>query len=357
MIDNGSAIGRDQGRSQVAQEDQDDQNRQGCTFEQGLDGGVVVPEREIGRGIDQGEIDFRVGCVNDLDLLGHGRRHHHVAGSLGAEHAEADDRLAIDAGEGPRLYDRVRDAAEVVEADLAAARQDDDRGRDIADGLRRRQGPDRLVLAADLGSTARHIDLGAAQLPAHIRCRQIESLQAIRIEHHGHFALDSADAVDLADATDPLKGSFDDVVDEIGKLLGCSARRCCRVGHGRQPYDIDALDQRLHDVLRQARPYARDRIFDIVEGASRIGVELELHHRRREAVGDVRDDMMDALDARQSIFDRLRDVVVDLGRCRSELRDSDRDDRNIDVRKAGDRQGAEVDGAEDDEDRRYHDGG
>src|ERR1700710_28570 len=65
--------------------------------------------------------------------------------------------------------------------------------------------------------------------------------------------------------------------------------------------------------------------------------------------------MPHALDAGHAVLDGLGDLGFKLGRCRAELRDRDRDHRNIGARKPGDGELGEADPAEHQEDdREYH---
>src|SRR5207253_2933037 len=73
----------------------------------------------------------------------------------------------------------------------------------------------------------------------------------IGIERHQYLALDAADALHLGYVADALQRAFDDVVDEIGELLRCLAGRNRGIGDDWQADHVDALDQRLADVLRQ----------------------------------------------------------------------------------------------------------
>ena len=52
-----------------------------------------------------------------------------------------------------------------------------------------------------------------------------EREQLLGIERNADFAIDAAEARDLADAVDALQLARDRVVDEPGKLLGRHARR------------------------------------------------------------------------------------------------------------------------------------
>ena len=110
---------------------------------------------------------------------------------------------------------------------------------------------DRLVVPADFGAAAGEVDVGAAQAAADVERGQADRLQPVGIERHENLALDAADALDLGDAAHALQRALDHVVDELGQLLRRLAGRDRGIGEDRQPDHVDALDQRLVDVLRQ----------------------------------------------------------------------------------------------------------
>ena len=182
------------------------------------------------------------------------------------------------------------------------------------------QRADRLVVLADFGAAAGEVDIGAAQDLADIDGGQARGLQPVGIERDQNFALDTADALDLGDAAHALQRALDDVVDEIGELLRRLARRDRGIGDDRQADDVDALDQRLVDVLRQVGAHAGDGVLDVVQRAVGVGFQRELDRGQRQAVGDRRGDVPHALDAGDAVFDGLGDLRLKLGGRRAELR-------------------------------------
>ena len=215
------------------------------------DRGFVIALGEIDRGVDQFQVDVGIGDLQRVDALLHGGGDHHVAGALGALDAERHHRLAVEAGEGAAVGDGVGDGAEIVEPHLAAAEQRDHGAGELVQRLGAGQRADRLVVLADLGAAAGEVDIGAAQALADIDGGQPCGLQPVGIERDQNLALDTADALDLGDAAHALQRAFDDVVDEVGQLLRRLAGRDRGIGDDRQADDVDALDQRLVDVLRQ----------------------------------------------------------------------------------------------------------
>ena len=165
---------------------------------------AIVSEGVADRTVDQLELDVRVCRLDGIDLRGHGVCHDHVAGSLGAQDAEAHHGRTVETGEGPRLGDRIGDEAEIIEPNLAAIRQRNAGRREIDDGLGAGERADRLLASADFGAAAGQIDIAAAELTADIEWRQADSLQPHRVEPDTHFALHGADELDAADAAHAL---------------------------------------------------------------------------------------------------------------------------------------------------------
>ncbi|MGY4381493.1 hypothetical protein ACVWZ3_009132 [Bradyrhizobium sp. i1.3.6] len=264
------------GGAQVPQEQEHDDDGKDGAFEQGRDRRVVIAVGIFDRGVDHLQVDVGIGGLQRVDALLHGLGHFHIAGALGSLDAERDHRLAVEAGEGAAVGDGVGDGAEIVEPDLTAAEQRDHGAGEIAQCLRARKRADRLVVLADLGAAAGDVDIGAAQALADIDRGQPHRLHPVRIERDQDLALDTADALDLGDAAHALQRALDHVVNEIGELLRRLAGRDRGIGDDRQADDVDALDQRLGDVLRQVRSYPRHRVLDVVERAVGVGFQREL---------------------------------------------------------------------------------
>ena len=149
----------------------------------------------------------------------------HVAGALGAGDAESDDRLVEEAGEGARLGRTVDDRSELVEPDLASARQRDRQRREIGDAVRARERADRLLLARNLAPSAAEIDVVGADLFVDRRRGDAERQQLFRIERNADFAIDAAESLDLADAVNALQIARHRIVDQPRQLLDAHSRR------------------------------------------------------------------------------------------------------------------------------------
>ena len=112
---------------------------------------------------------------------------------------------------------------------------------------------------------------------------------------------------------------------------------CCE-RHDRLAFDVNARHNRLIDGFGKVGADFIHRVFDIVQGPGRIDFELEFNRGCRGTVGDGRDDMLDAGDIGDRVFDFARDLRFKFGRCCAALRNADQNDRNIDVWKLGNRQ-------------------
>ena len=345
----------DDGGADVAQEQQHDDDGEDRAFEQGRDRRFVIALGEFDRGVDQLQVDVGIGGLQRVDALLHGGGDHHVAGALGALDAERHHRLAVEAGKGAAIGDGVGDGAEIVEPHLAAAEQRDHGAGEFVQRLGAGQRADRLVVLADFGAAAGEVDIGAAQDLADIDGGQPRGLQPVGIERDQNLALDTADALDLGDAAHALQRAFDDVVDEIGQLLRRLAGRDRGIGDDRQADDVDALDQRLGDVLRQVGADAGDGVLDVVQRAIGVGLERELDRGHRQAVGDRRRNVPHALDAGDAVLDRLGDLRFKLGGRGAELRDRDRDHGNVGARQPRHRELGEADPAQHQQDDRKDD--
>ena len=93
-------------------------------------------------------------------------------------------------------------------------------GGELVQGLGAGQRSDGLVVLSDLGPAAGEVDIGAAQALADVDGGEAGGLQPVGVERDQDLALDTADTLDLGDVAHALQRAFDDVVDEVGQLLG-----------------------------------------------------------------------------------------------------------------------------------------
>src|SRR5262249_58079533 len=106
--------------------------------------------------------------------------------------------------------------SELVEAHLAAARQDDAGGSKVGDGLLAGERANGLLAPCDLAATTGQIDVGGSELLVDVARSDTEGKQSVGIECHADLAFDAADALDLRHTFEPLQRSHHDVVDEPG---------------------------------------------------------------------------------------------------------------------------------------------
>ncbi|MCY1296769.1 hypothetical protein D9M70_461780 [compost metagenome] len=111
---------RNQRRSPVAQEGEDNDDRQDRTFDQGGDSRVVAFLRVFDERDQLREFDAGHTCADLLQPRGNGVGNDGVTRSLAARNREADDRLAVDAREVARLGRRILDRRYVGELHPAA---------------------------------------------------------------------------------------------------------------------------------------------------------------------------------------------------------------------------------------------
>ena len=280
----------------------------------------------------------------------------HVARALGAGHAEGDDRLVEQASEGARFRRAVDYCPELVESHLATARKRDRQRREIGDAARAGERADRLLLAGNLAAAAAEIDVVGPHLLVDRRGGDAERQQLLRIERDADFSVDAAEALHFADAVDALQVARHRVVDKPRQLLDRQARGRGGVGDDRQPLDVDSADDRLVDRTRQVAADLGDLVLHVVERPVDVDrADAELDDGGGGAVRDRRDDVPDAVEARDRILDLLRHLRFELRRRGARLGDQHLDDRNVDIGKTGDRHCPEADDAENGQDCERHD--
>ena len=316
---------------------------------------MIIAELAVDLGVDLGELHLRMRRLDRRKPLGDQLIDGHVACALGAGDAEGDDRLVEQAGEGARLGRAVGDGRELVEPDLAPAGERDRQRREIGDASRSRKGADRLFLAGDFAPSAAEIDVVGAHLLVDGRRGDAERKQLLGIERDPDLAVDAAEPLHLADAVDALQIAGDRIVDEPGQLLDRKPGRRGGVGDDRQALDVDAADDRLVDGARQIAADLGDLVLHVVERAVDVDrADGELDHGRGRSVGGGRNDVPDAVDAGDGVLDFLCHLRFEFRRRGARLGDEHLNDRDIDVRKAGDRHRPEADEAENHQDRERH---
>lgn len=89
-----------------------------------------------------------------------------------------------------------------------------------------------------IASAAAHIDIHLTQLIVHIRCRQSQRQQALRIKGHLDRAFGATNARDLADAIDNTDLAHRDLIDEIGQLFDGPVGAAHSIGQDRLAGDV-----------------------------------------------------------------------------------------------------------------------
>ena len=112
--------GRDQRGAPVAQEGQHHEDGEQRTFQQGVDGGLVVAIGVEDGIVDQGDGDVRMLRAQLVDDLVGDFGDRDFGGPLGAEDEEGNGRLAVDAGEAFQLFIAVDHLAKIGQLDEAA---------------------------------------------------------------------------------------------------------------------------------------------------------------------------------------------------------------------------------------------
>ncbi len=269
--------------------------------------------------------------------VGDALSHAQIALALCPDNSEGDDVPAVKLGERASFLGRVGHLAQLVEANLASAR-DRDRGRgqprDRARACERANG---LLRAPDFATAACEVGIRGEKLMVDFPCRDAEREEPLGIERNANLALHPADSRNLGDPAHTLKLASHRVVDEPGQLLQRHRRRGRGIRHDRQALDIEALDDRLVDRSRQFLANFRDSVLDVVYRAIGIRAELELDDGLGRPVRDRGLDVLDVRDAGHRVLDTLGHLRFKLYGSGAGLRDVDGDDRNVDVRKARDR--------------------
>src|SRR4051812_27796226 len=146
-----------------------------------------------------------------LDLRAHQFFDLDIAGAFGTQNGKADDRSAIEAGEGARLGNGVADEPNIVQPQVASTRERDPGRRKVGQGPGACGGADGRVATPVLGAAAGKIGVAAAQLAAQIEPRYASPLQRNGIESEAYLALDAAFALNAADSPRPLELARDNV--------------------------------------------------------------------------------------------------------------------------------------------------
>ena len=159
---------------------------------------------------------------------------------------------------------------------------------DLVERLELALGAQRDAAAVALDLAAGHVEVLGGQLGGDLAERQIQRFEPARIEIDLNLADLAAVDFDRRDAVDLLEQRLEVVLD----LAARHVRRLARADgehHDRQRRDVEALNRRIFDVLRQRAANGRDLLADFGGGRLRIDLEPQLDADARDALGRGRD--------------------------------------------------------------------
>ena len=185
---------------------------------------------------------------------------------------------------------------------------------------------------ADLGIVALHLarrrgEIVGVERVAHVIGRDAERGHPDRIEPDAHGEGLPAQDLRIGDAVDRLQAGLHDAREIVGDLRG---RHHVRIE--RQVHQGEALPGLLDDdgIVGFARQQAAH-LVDLRERVGHrpvgIGVEAQVEGDRRDVLLRGRDERVDALGARDRLFDRRRDEALDHVGRRAGIGGRDRDRR------------------------------
>jgi hypothetical protein len=223
------------------------------------------------------------------------------------------------------------DAAEIGELRRAPAGEDDARLAQFLDAARRPQGADRLLGSADGAAAARPVDVEQAKLLVDLVGRDAERHQPVGVEIDAHHPVDAAGAAHLAHPMHREQQPRDVVVDQPGNLLLRHGLGGDCVVDDRRADAVDPGDHRFLDSTRQVGADLGDGVAQVVDGAVGVLAVLEFDGGDREAVADVRLDVVDVAEADHRVLDLAGDLGLHLRRRRAGLGHGDGDSRQVEI--------------------------
>src|SRR5690606_35373638 len=116
---------------------------------------------------------------------------------------------------------------------------------------------------------------------------------------------------DAAYAVHRLDSAPQNAIGEIGRFT-FAATRAHRHVHDRCGVRVDALDARLLDALRQFRDHTADAVAHLFRSFADWLFEVETRNDDAEAFVGARRQLIEPADRVELLFDRLRDLGLDL---------------------------------------------
>jgi hypothetical protein len=173
-----------QGGSPISQEQEYDEYGQGRPLQQGVHGGVVAADGGGDGRVDLLEGDVRMRGPEFGDALLDAGSDFRVAGAT-ARHSEGHDGFAVEPRKRARLFDRIGNGGEVVEANSSAGHHDGSRFQ-VGHGARSGKRTDGLFAAAT-SSSAGHVRRREAEPTVHVGSGDAQRQQTVRLKRHAHL--------------------------------------------------------------------------------------------------------------------------------------------------------------------------
>src|SRR4029078_3627040 len=189
--------------------------------------------------------------------------------------------------------------------------------------------PDRLLGAGDLGAAARGIEVGLAQLRIDLCSRDALRLQRGWVEDDPDLAVDAAFAGDGRDAVDAEQALGNRIVDVPAELLKAHVGRFGGDEQDRVAGNVDPVDLRLKDTVRQVAPDLGNRVANVVDRTIGRRADFELDVRAARAFAHKAVDLVHSSDTANRGLDFLGDLRFHFGRSGAGLRNVDFGQREI----------------------------
>src|SRR5262249_39724716 len=155
----------------------------------------------------------------------------------------------------------------------------------------------------ELAAAATEIDVGRAHLGVNVGGRDPKREQPVGVQQHADLAVDTAVALDAADALQTLQLTLDDVVHVPRQPLERPSGRGGRECDDRLPLDVDAAHDGLVDVARELWTDLVDSVLDVVERPILVHLQPELDDGDRRTVGYARGQVLDAREVGYRVLD------------------------------------------------------
>ncbi len=203
------------GGAPVAQEEEHHHDSQDRTLDHRRHRAFILLER-VFDGVEQrDEGHARVLGLDRGDFFEREIESGDVGRPLGSRHGEIDDFLVAHLADRGAFGKAVAHGGDVGQLDGGTGAELELALAELEGGFAAAQHPDRLACPADLGHSARGIDVGRTQGVVDLAGGHAEGLHPVEIENHLDLAIDPGEAVDLGHSLDTEQTLGDDIVDEV----------------------------------------------------------------------------------------------------------------------------------------------